>query len=138
MTNPGRSSDGRIVELDGLRGITILLVIWHHFTVVSPQTTFERWLVFTCHFGWIGVDLFIVLSRFLITGILLDAVDSPRYFRSFYARRILRIFPLYYALLFAVMVALPLAMPARWESAGMPSAHDWTYWVFLSNFMMAA
>jgi peptidoglycan/LPS O-acetylase OafA/YrhL len=71
------TSSQRIPELDGLRGLAISLVL-------------------ICHYGWSGVDLFFVLSGFLIGGILLESKKSPRYFRTFYMRRVHRILPLYY------------------------------------------
>lgn len=77
-----------IPQLDGLRGIAVLLVLWAH-SWEAFQTTDQK-------FGWIGVDLFFVLSGFLITGLLLEAKETPHYFRNFYARRGLRIWPLYY------------------------------------------
>ncbi len=81
--------------LDGLRGLAVLLVLACHSAVVTGsifQTTLN--LVFGA--GWVGVDLFFVLSGFLITGILYASRDSPVYYKSFFARRFLRIFPLYY------------------------------------------
>jgi len=90
----------RVPVLDGIRGIAILLVLWYHFMpeIAVPVRAIE-WLKKTIYWGWLGVELFFVLSDSLITGILLDAKASPNFFRNFYARRILRIFPLYYACL---------------------------------------
>src|SRR5262245_29341716 len=84
---------GQIREFDGLRGIAIVLVMLHHFW---PNSCFLAPFKSLVHLGWIGVDLFFVLSGFLITGILLDMRNKPHYYRNFYARRALRIFPLYY------------------------------------------
>jgi peptidoglycan/LPS O-acetylase OafA/YrhL len=68
--------------LDGLRGVAVISVIFYHVFQFRP--------------GWMGVDLFFVLSGFLISSILLDTKKSPGYFRNFYVKRVLRIFPLYY------------------------------------------
>ena len=85
--------------LDGLRGIAILLVLIRHSLQEYELGPFQNWrsLVYNviCSTGW-GVVLFFVLSGFLITGILLDSKQSPHYYRSFFGRRIVRIFPLYY------------------------------------------
>ena len=85
----------RIPELDGFRGIAILMVMVEHVyetarTKVSPSAPAE----FLLTHGWLGVDLFFVLSGFLITGILLDERDREDYFQSFYRRRACRILPL--------------------------------------------
>ena len=79
----------RLRHIDFLRGIAVILVLFRHHAFINN----------THNAGWIGVDLFFVLSGFLITGILLDTVNQKRYFQNFYWRRILRIFPLYYAIL---------------------------------------
>jgi peptidoglycan/LPS O-acetylase OafA/YrhL len=98
--------------LDGLRGIAILLVMTFHFAWAKPAVGFPaKLLVLVWNFGWTGVDLFFVLSGFLITGILLDSKNEPRYFRNFYARRVLRIFPLYYGVLVFTLVVLPRIVP---------------------------
>jgi len=110
---PVLNPSGRIPELDGLRGLAILLVILCHYIGNPNHVPLGRWphwflSAFTA--GWSGVDLFFVLSGFLIGGILLDARNSPHYFRAFYMRRVFRILPIYYLwmLLFAVAVIAEL------------------------------
>ncbi len=85
--------------LDGLRGLAVILIVLFHGFVFAPETLAEKSLHTVTRAGWIGVDLFFVLSGFLITGILLESRGARRYFRNFYARRVLRIFPLYYLVL---------------------------------------
>src|SRR5882757_353520 len=99
---------GRLRVLDGVRGLAILMVILFHSTVINPQNAHERWFCALLNLGSFGVDLFFVLSGFLITGILVEAKGTPGYFRNFYARRILRIFPLYYLLIAFSFLVFPL------------------------------
>src|SRR6266568_1801981 len=98
-----RMGEKHIPALDGLRGLAIILVLLFHFTPESGGHTMigvlTRWV---SRLGWCGVDLFFVLSGFLITGILFDAKGLQHYFRNFYMRRVLRIFPLYYGVLLLV------------------------------------
>jgi peptidoglycan/LPS O-acetylase OafA/YrhL len=124
--------------LDGLRGIAIILVLFHHFTLLRPDSAFDRFLVQFPLAGWAGVDLFFVLSGFLITGILIDARGSDRFFSSFYARRTLRIFPLYYVTVFLSLVVLPW-FPFWYDllaGAGAPR-EQLPYWLYLTNFAVA-
>jgi len=90
-------------ELDSLRGIAILLVVLLHgfywSTGLQGLSGVARILVNATHFGWLGVNLFFVLSGFLITGILLESRGSQQYYRRFYVRRALRILPAFYGLL---------------------------------------
>jgi peptidoglycan/LPS O-acetylase OafA/YrhL len=104
---PGHSR--RIQTLDGLRAIAILLVICDHYIpqVVSPGGAAPAILLEGSAWAGCGVDLFFVLSGFLITGILVDARGSANYFRRFYWRRSLRIFPAFYALLLFAIVVMP-------------------------------
>ncbi|HEX8341374.1 MAG TPA: acyltransferase [Tepidisphaeraceae bacterium] len=94
--------------IDGLRGIAILLVLVHHFTPAVSGNAFTQRMLGMAHTGWIGVDLFFVLSGFLITAILLKTKHGPDYFLNFFARRTLRIFPIYYVVLTVLLLALPV------------------------------
>jgi peptidoglycan/LPS O-acetylase OafA/YrhL len=88
-TVPRINSSVRIPALDGLRGIAILLVLLAHtvfHTTFQSHAALNR-LVALGSLSFSGVDLFFVLSGFLIGGILLDHLDSPRYFTTFYLRR---------------------------------------------------
>jgi peptidoglycan/LPS O-acetylase OafA/YrhL len=129
--------ESRDPRLDGLRGLAILLVMLYHLTHHGfARGPLERAFTAIPSLGWSGVDLFFVLSGFLITGILLASRESSSYYRSFYGRRVLRIFPLYYAVLFFFLVLVPL-------SGVFAHVHDlWSphveregiwYWLFLSN-----
>jgi len=90
------------------------------------------------HYGWMGVDLFFVLSGFLITGILLDSKNTEGYFRNFYARRCLRIWPLYYCTLLFMFGVIPFVRPSAahnvFDAKSMPW---WSYLVYLQNFLVA-
>lgn len=107
---PLPSNPRHILALDGLRGAAILMVLAFHYYAGRPATSpFSRVVEGICQSGWIGVDLFFVLSGFLITGVLLRAKQSPNYFRTFYTRRALRLFPVYYSaliLLFCVLIPI--------------------------------
>jgi peptidoglycan/LPS O-acetylase OafA/YrhL len=93
-------------ELDSVRGIAILLVVFFHGFRVGPAglSGLSRLFVIATAPGWMGVNLFFVLSGFLITGILLDSKVKPHYYRNFYIRRALRILPAYYLLLVVLWV----------------------------------
>ena len=92
-----------IPALDGLRGVAILLVIPHNADIFSNSAPWLWPIALLAHAGWIGVQLFFVLSGFLITRNLLASRGAPHYFRTFYARRALRIFPLYFLTLVAAL-----------------------------------
>lgn len=112
-------SQGRIAELDGLRALAVLAVISFHYTIGTVGQNAITGL------GWAGVDLFFVLSAFLITSILLASRERPHYFSTFYARRTLRIFPIYYCLLLVYLLAA-----VAW---GGPQS--WTYWAMHALYL---
>jgi peptidoglycan/LPS O-acetylase OafA/YrhL len=110
-----------IPQFDGLRGIAILAVLFAHLTYLD-SIRFAN--IF--QYGRTGVDLFFVLSGFLITGILLDTKALPGYFKNFYARRALRIWPLYYGMLFLFFIFFPLVFPQHSFST---DRNTWPYYV---------
>lgn len=99
---PGQGFHSRVASLDGLRGIAILLVLCWHFL--------PHYLLFP---GWVGVDLFFVLSGYLITGRLLAAKGKPNFLSHFYRNRLLRIAPLYYALLITFLLFIRFVVSAK-------------------------
>src|SRR5579883_1444496 len=104
---PASPSSEHVPALDGVRGLAILGVIAFHARVVFTNTSEMPSSIFSlASQGRLGVTLFFVLSGFLITGILLDSRDSAGYFRRFYFRRVLRIFPLYFAYLFGIFLGV--------------------------------
>ena len=139
----GASSNDRIPALDGLRGIAILAVMLFHFKLYAfgeAGTLAERIYSTVLGLGWAGVDLFFVLSGFLITGILYDSRGQPSYYRVFYARRTVRIFPLYYAALAALFFAIPHGLKLLERERAMldllEHATPWFSWVYLLNWPM--
>jgi peptidoglycan/LPS O-acetylase OafA/YrhL len=114
----------RFVALDELRGVAVVLVLLFHSTyfgnlpAMIPIDPAQRPWIVALMSGWIGVDLFFVLSGFLITSILLEARGEQHYYRSFYLRRVLRIVPAYYAALLIAFTVLRSLLALRRAPAG--------------------
>jgi len=105
---------GRIIELDGLRGLAVIsVVLAHYFGEVNHR-------IFVFDLGWLGVDLFFVLSGFLIGGILIDNRGSASFFSTFYIRRALRIFPIYYLVLVLALAFSDAARGHSWADLHFP------------------
>jgi peptidoglycan/LPS O-acetylase OafA/YrhL len=134
----------RIPELDGLRGTAILLVLIWHFLVVPTMdaphdTVLARAILHVGLLTWSGVDLFFVLSGFLIGGILIDAKKSSDYFKTFYARRAFRILPVYLVVVIIYLLvwnAAPSHRAALRETLGSPMPW-YLYLTFTQNFWLA-
>jgi peptidoglycan/LPS O-acetylase OafA/YrhL len=121
--NPGMAADAlkRLPQLDGLRGVAVSLVVLFHYAPNLPV------IGYVASRGWIGVDLFFVLSGFLIGGIVIDNRTSENFVSVFYTRRFLRIFPLYYLLLCFVLLMM---------SIGMLEQHElFSYFLYIQNFV---
>ena len=122
--------------LDGLRGLAVLVVVWHNVPGVGGgvgHTLPAKVYFATAAAGWVGVTLFFALSGFLITGILLDTRDRPHAWRTFTVRRALRIFPLYYvALATAFLVLAPMGALPAWLLSD--ESHQVWYWTYLVNW----
>lgn len=117
-----------VPALDGVRGIAILLVLCFHF-----PTPFAGLRPFTAA-GWVGVDLFFVLSGYLITGILYSSINKPHYYRNFYARRSLRIFPLYYAFITLILLVLRPHFPDYWLGLDKMKGRGLEYFLYYADF----
>ena len=132
----------RIRELDGLRGVAIgMVVIYHYFqaTIVATPGTSLAYLQAAARLSWSGVDLFFVLSGFLIGGILLDSRASTNYYSIFYKRRFFRIIPIYIVtlLLAPVLVSLGLGPAGNHSVSLARDAAPWyAYLTFTQNFWM--
>ncbi len=125
-------SPTHLPALDGVRGVAALTVMLHHFALdPAVATPAALRVVAPFRLAWCGVDLFFVLSGFLITRILLASRGSPGYYRRFFVRRALRIFPLYYATLLGVLLVAPALLPA--VSAAPIDAHQAWLWLYLTN-----
>jgi peptidoglycan/LPS O-acetylase OafA/YrhL len=141
---PASSGGRRIAELDGLRGLAILLVVVAHYVAYAlPDSASGGWRAYWLglfRLTWTGVDLFFVLSGFLIGGLLCDAKFSRNYYRTFYFRRLYRIVPLYFLWIATFAIGLHFVGAA---SAGPLRAifnHDvptWSYPLFVQNIIMA-
>ncbi len=117
--------------LDGVRAIAILMVMFFHFFQHLPVQSNSFWRLFgkLTSLGQTGVDLFFVLSGFLITGILLDSRGKRNALKFFYLRRTLRIFPLYYFYLLAAFTLLP----ALHLAPRVPVGQQWWFWLYCEN-----
>lgn len=130
----------RIVELDGLRGIAIVAVIIFHYVnnqLVHSQYPIGQALYKIASFGWVGVDLFFVLSGFLIGSILVKEKKSAHYFSTFYLRRLVRIIPNYY--FFLIIYALLLFTKVGAQNSfigGNTFIPLWSYFFMVHNIYM--
>ena len=126
-TGVPRQSARHISSLDGFRGIAFLLVFMRHYALSTHTESAILHAGMTIGSGgWIGVDLFFALSGFLITGILLDTRRTKGYFRNFFARRILRIVPLYYGVFVLLLLLTPI-LHLQWHRGHL------LYLVYLGN-----
>lgn len=122
--NTSPSNKNHYPALDGIRGIAILLVVFFH------NFGFLNYFVF----GWLGVDLFFVLSGFLISNILLKTVGQKGYLTKFYIRRMLRIFPLYYSVLMVTIFILP-HIDFLNDNLQYYVNNQWWFWLYIQNWL---
>jgi peptidoglycan/LPS O-acetylase OafA/YrhL len=126
------SERSRLPELDGIRGAAIIAVFLYHYVNAGVEHGPLAYFGKLFRLGWAGVDLFFVLSGFLIGGILLDSRSSPNYFRTFYIRRMHRILPIYY--LWVTLFGIVGYAGARWHpEVFVISVPLGAYFLFLQN-----
>src|SRR5580698_4874390 len=123
-----------IPALDGLRALAILLVVPHNVDLLRPPVPRADYpIALLMHAGWIGVQLFFVLSGFLISGNLLDTRGSGNYFSAFFGRRALRILPLYFAVLIVAFLVAPALVTLPQELRDTLGHQVWL-WTFTANW----
>jgi peptidoglycan/LPS O-acetylase OafA/YrhL len=129
----------RVDELDGLRGMTILAVVIYHYAnnlIDAEASKFNLVLKSLTHFFYTSIDMFFILSGFLLGGILIKNKNSKNFFKAFYMRRICRIIPLYLLLLLIVFIICSLEIgkgTGWWFNEELPF---WVYFTFLQNIFM--
>jgi peptidoglycan/LPS O-acetylase OafA/YrhL len=131
----------RLSELDGLRGFALIMILVFH--AVSQEGAYTpgtllHYLQRSFAMGWTALDLFFVLSGFLIGGILMDARESPSYYKTFYARRVFRIVPVYFAwvLLYILVAGFASGLVVQLSNSGLRPPLDfsiWSHFLFLQN-----
>jgi peptidoglycan/LPS O-acetylase OafA/YrhL len=148
MQNKRLGSRMHFPELDGLRGIAVLMVVWEHYNIRglfkealagSDLAPYLRPVTLGWSLGWTGVDLFFVLSGFLLGGILMDNREASNLFKVFYARRACRIWPLYYLFIILLLFVIPQPWdlgiyPAFGEAPYHEPLPSWTYLTLTQNF----
>ena len=140
MIIPIKKNSNRIEVLDGIRGIAILLVVLFHYINNPLWFNYSNNIIIkilknTTYFGWVGVDLFFVLSGFLIGGILLRNRQSTKYFSTFYTRRVLRIIPVYFLLLILFYI-LQFSIGDEHYYIFRKPLPAWSYFTFTQNIFM--
>ena len=133
----------RIPELDGIRGLAVIMVLIFHYInnqlgQTELESSFAIGLRTVTGFFWSGVDLFFILSGYLIGTILLKNKGSKNYFKAFYIRRFLRIVPVFYVLLFAYMLIRELQVPDPGNFLFINELPLFPFFLFIQNYVQAA
>lgn len=126
----GRPASGaRIVELDGLRGLMMLFVLYSHFFVEVPNG------IGLFSLGWIGVIVFFVMSGYLVGRLIIEKKDAENFLPVFFLRRACRTFPTYFLSVALILAAAAALADRPWAT----SSHElpaWSYFAFAQNLFI--